>query len=645
MYRSARLLSAALALTIAGLAQAQPPADLSLQPVITSGSVSSPVALRNAGDGSGRLFVVEQGGNIRILLDGVVNPTAFITINSSTPGGFTSGGERGLLGLAFHPEFVSNRKFYLNYTASGGHTKIVEYQASTANPNVADLATRRELMTINQPASNHNGGDLAFGPDGLLYIPTGDGGGSGGSGQGFSQDLSTLLGKTLRIDVDTTGPNAHACGGTGVLPYGIPSDNPFAAGGGCSEIVHTGLRNPWRFSFDSETGDMFIADVGQVTLEEVSFVASSQLNQVHNFGWKCFEGSLVYTSCPGGMAYPHRLPIIEYGRSLGSTISGGYVYRGPITGLRGLYVYADFGSRRIWFASRAANDVWTSTQWGTPQSGSISGFGEDEQGNLYVLRFGSPAVSVFHSAEVGEPDTFTVTPVAGAGGSIAPDTPQKVEEGDTISFEVSANSGFLIDTVTGCGGTLVGDTYTTGPITADCTVTASFEEEPAVTYTVTPVAGSGGAIAPDVPQVVKEGATVNFVLTPDNGFMIDGVTGCGGTLAGDTYTTAPVTGNCTVTASFAEKPPGTWVVTPSAGPGGSLDPSTPQVVEHGDTISFDVIPDSGHVVQAVTGCGGTLVDLVYTTAAVTADCKVNASFTIDPADIIFVAGFETPDDR
>ncbi len=645
MNRSARLLSAAFGAVLAGLAQAQPPADLSLQPVITSGSVSSPVALRNAGDGSGRLFVVEQGGNIRILLDGAVNPTAFITINSSTPGGFTSGGERGLLGLAFHPEFASNRKFYLNYTASGGHTKIVEYQASTGNPNVADLATRRELMTINQPASNHNGGDLAFGPDGLLYIPTGDGGGSGGSGQGFSQDLSTLLGKTLRIDVDTTGPNAHACGGTGVLPYGIPSDNPFAGGGGCSEIVHTGLRNPWRFSFDSETGDMFIADVGQVTLEEVSFVASDQLNQVHNFGWKCFEGSLVYTSCPGGMAYPHTLPIIEYGRGLGTTISGGYVYRGPITGLRGLYVYADFGSRRIWFASRGTNDVWTSTQWGTQQAGSISGFGEDEQGNLYVLRFGSPAVSVFHSTEIGEPETFTVTPVAGAGGSITPNTPQEVEEGDTISFVVAANAGFLIDTVTGCGGTLVGDTYTTGPIAADCTVTASFEEEPAITYTVTPVAGAGGTIDPNVPQVVKEGATINFVLTPDAGFMIDGVTGCGGTLAGDTYTTAPVTANCTVTATFAEKPPGTWVVTPSAGPGGSLDPSTPQVVEHGDTISFDVIPDSGYVVQAVIGCGGTLVGLVYTTAAVTADCKVNASFVVDPADIIFVNGFELPDDR
>lgn len=640
MNRSARLLSAVLGLTLAGVAQAQPPADLSLQPVITSGSVSSPVALRHAGDGSGRLFVVEQGGNVRILLDGAVNSTAFITINSSTPGGFTGGGERGLLGLAFHPDFASNRKFYLNYTASGGHTKIVEYQASTANPDIADVSTRRELMTINQPASNHNGGDLAFGPDGYLYIPTGDGGGAGGSGQGFSQDLSNLLGKTLRIDVDATGPNAHACGGAGVLPYGIPTDNPFAGGGGCSEIVHTGLRNPWRFTFDSETGDMFIADVGQSTREEVNFVASTELNQIKNFGWKCFEGTHVYTSCPTGMAYPHVPPTIEYNRSGGNcTVVGGYRYRGPITGLRGTYMFVDYCVGRIQFATLSGS-TWTVQPWGSALGFGTVGFGEDEQGNVYVVRQSGTTISRFHSAEIGEPETYTVTPVAGTGGSISPNTPQQVEEGDTISFTVVANAGFLIDTVTGCGGTLSGVTYTTGPITANCTVTASFEEEPAITYTVTPVAGAGGAIAPNVPQVVKEGATVSFVLTPDSGFMIDAVSGCGGTLSGNTYTTAPVTANCTVTASFAEKPPGTWVVTPQAGPGGSLDPSTPQVVEDGDTISFDVVPDAGHVVQAVTGCGGTLVGLVYTTAAVTADCTVSATFDVDPEDIIFVNGFE-----
>lgn len=636
-----RSVLAAASVFSCSMAMAQPPADLSLQPVITSGSVSSPVALRHAGDGSGRLFVVEQGGNIRIITGGAVNSTAFITINSSTPGGFTGGGERGLLGLAFHPEFATNRKFYLNYTASGGHTKIVEYQASTANPNVADLTTRRELMTISQPASNHNGGDLAFGPDGYLYIPTGDGGGAGGSGQGFSQDLSNLLGKTLRIDVDATGPNAHACGGTGSLPYRIPADNPFVSGGGCSEIVHTGLRNPWRVSFDRQTGDMFIADVGQNAWEEVNFIASTELNQVKNFGWKCFEANATYTACPTGMAYPHTTPIITYNHSGGNcTIAGGYRYRGPITGLKGTYIFADYCVGRIQFATLSGS-TWNVQPWGTALGFGVVAFGEDEQGNVYVVRQGGTTISMFHSAEVGEPETFTVTPVAGTGGAIAPNTPQEVEEGDTISFVVTANSGFTIDTVTGCGGTLAGTTYTTAAVTADCTVTASFEEVPPVTYTVTPVAGAGGSIDPNLPQVVNEGVTVSFVLTPDTGFLIDGVTGCGGTLAGDTYTTAAVTGNCTVSASFAEKPPGTWVVTPSAGAGGSLDPSTPQVVEDGDAISFDVIPDAGHVVDTVTGCGGSLAGLVYTTGAITGECSVIASFGLDPDDIIFIDGFES----
>ncbi len=715
------------ALAIAGVlccssAMAQPPADLSWQPVITSGSVSGALALRHADDGSGRLFVAEQStGNIKIIGGGVVSATPFLTINASTPGGFTGGSERGLLGLAFHPQFAINRKLYVNYTDGSGHTRVVEYQASQGNPNIVDLGSRRQLMLINQPSWNHNGGNILFGPDGYLYIGMGDGGGSGGSGAGLSQSLTTLLGKMLRIDVDVTGPHAGACGGTGELPYGIPHDNPFADGGGCAEIAYTGLRNPWRWSFDRGRGDIFIGDVGQGAWEEVSFVAFNELNQVKNFGWKCYEGNHVYTSCPGGMDFPHTPPIIEYSRSGGNcTVVGGYRYRGPIQAMRGIYTFIDYCMGRLQLATESGGS-WNVAQWGTLTGNGAVSFGEDEDGNLYLVRqSGTPLISRLTSAQTVDPQyavwpaaraggsispaapleleagetaaftitpesgqviasvegcdgtlagsiytiapvqsnctivarfepipaiTHTVTPVAGPGGDIDPDVPQEVEEGETTSFVLIPDAGFLIDTVSGCGGTLVGDTYTTGPITVDCTVTASFEEEPAITYTVTPVAGAGGAIDPSVPQVVKEGTAVNFVLTPDTGFMIAGVTGCGGTLAGDTYTTAPVTANCTVSATFAEKPPGTWVVTPSAGPGGSLDPSTPQVVEHGDTISFDVIPDSGHVVQAVSGCGGTLVGLVYTTAAVTADCKVSASFAVDPADIIFVDGFELPNDR
>jgi glucose/arabinose dehydrogenase len=469
--------AAALAAGYATSAAAQIPADLSLQPVITSGSVSGATGLRHAGDGSGRLFVLEQLGNLKIIRDGAVLSPPFLTLNASTPGGFTGSGESGLLGVAFHPQFVSNRKFYVNYTDGNGDTRIVEYQASSSNPDVADLTTRRQLMLITQPAWNHNGGNLLFGPDGYLYIGMGDGGGSGGSGAGLSQNLTTLLGKMLRIDVDGSAANAHACGGTGTLPYAIPADNPFAGGGGCAEIAYIGLRNPWRWSFDRVTGDLFIGDVGQNALEEVDFVAADQLNQVHNFGWKCFEGSNSYSGCGASMAYPHVLPIMQYPRSQGYSITGGYVYRGPIKGLRGTYIFGDYGSRKIFFANKNGS-TWSFSEWGSAQSGGITSFGEDEEGNVYVVRSGGTSITRFTSSIVG-PVFHTVTPtVIGDGGSLDPAVAQEVEEGDTVSFEVLADPHYVIDEVSGCDGTLSGTTFTTAPVEGDCEVIAVFMPDP-----------------------------------------------------------------------------------------------------------------------------------------------------------------------
>ena len=470
------------ALITAGLAHAQLPPDLSLQPVVTSG-LGSAVGLRHAGDGSGRLFIFEQGGQVRILADGSLQPTPFLTINAGTPGGFTSSGESGLLGLAFHPQFASNGRLYINYTDGNNDTRIVEYRVSAGNANAVDTSTRRELLRIAQPAWNHNGGNVLFGPDGYLYIGMGDGGGNGGNGQGHSQNPANLLGEMLRIDVDVaTASHPHACGATGSQSYGIPADNPFAAGGGCAEIVYVGLRNPWRWSFDRATGDLLLADVGQNAREEVNFVAFAELNQIKNFGWKCFEGSATYTACTGGMAWPHTLPILEYPHS-GTphcSITGGYVYRGPITGLQGTYIYGDYCSRQIWFATEDGGN-WTANTWGGPAPGNIRSFGEDEDGNIYVIRAGGVAVSMFHSSQVG-PVSFTVTPVAGSGGSRDPDTPPQVDDGDTVAFDVLPDAGYLIDEVTGCGGSLDGTVYTTAAVTEDCQVNASFVDDPDVIF-------------------------------------------------------------------------------------------------------------------------------------------------------------------
>jgi glucose/arabinose dehydrogenase len=281
-----------------------------------------------------------------------------------------------LLGVAFHPDYAANGYFYVNYTRQGdGATVIARYQRSVANPDLADLASAQILLTIAQPYSNHNGGQLRFGPDGYLYIGTGDGG-SANDPQNRAQDLGTLLGKMLRIDVNTG------------APYAVPAGNPFVNDGNpgtLGEIWAYGLRNPWRFSFDRSTGDLFIGDVGQDAWEEIDFQAAGT-GAGANYGWRVMEGAHC-TGLGGGPAcFDPSLtpPILEYGHDVGCSVTGGYRYRGAASpALAGYYLYADYCSGRMWGATWSGAGPWTTVQ--LLQTGfSVSTFGEDEAGEIYV---------------------------------------------------------------------------------------------------------------------------------------------------------------------------------------------------------------------------------------------------------------------
>lgn len=338
--------------------------DLDLELELVAQGFSSPVDIKHAGDD--RLFIVERGGRIKILnSDGTVNATPFIDISSI----ITSGGERGLLGLAFHPNYSENGYFYVNYTNLGGNTVIARYTVSS-DPDIADDTTQLPLLSENQPFSNHNGGNLCFGPDGMLYIGMGDGG-SGGDPLNNSQTFSNRLGKMLRLDVDIS------------APY-IPADNPFAGSPDIpGEIWSYGLRNPWKFSFDSETGDLWIADVGQNVWEEINKVPSDEAPL--NFGWRCYEGNVPFntTGCPP--ADEMTFPLAVYSHSGGHcSITGGYVYRGnsyPM--IQGLYFFADYCSNQIGTVSQDGD----LEMHGTFGAGGITSFGEDVNHELYLAAF------------------------------------------------------------------------------------------------------------------------------------------------------------------------------------------------------------------------------------------------------------------
>lgn len=347
------------------VSQAQP--NVVLEPFATG--AQRPVTITHAGDD--RLFVVEKTG--RIVIWNGSSYTTFLDLTNAV----STAGEQGLLGLAFHPRYRENGFFFVNYTDVSGDTVIERYRVS-ANPNVAEPASAKRILFVDQPFANHNGGQLQFGPDGYLYIGLGDGG-SGGDPANRAQDLSQLLGKMLRIDVDAGDP------------YGIPPTNPFAGRAGVRpEIWASGLRNPWRYSFDRASGDLWLTDVGQGSWEEVNFQPATSIGG-ENYGWRRMEGKHCFnpaTACNDGTLV---LPVIEYGHSGGNcSVTGGYVYRGTRSRrLTGSYVYGDFCSGMIWasspldgFARRLLVDA----------PFFISTFGEDVHGELYVADYNSGTI-------------------------------------------------------------------------------------------------------------------------------------------------------------------------------------------------------------------------------------------------------------
>ncbi len=337
--------------------------------VEVAGGLDDPVHLTHAGDGSGRMFVVEQAGRVRVLRDGVVAAAPFLDIS----GIVRSGGERGLLSVAFHPAYARNGFFYLNYTDRDGDTVVARYSVS-ADAERGDPASAAPLISIGQPYGNHNGGQVAFGPDGYLYIGMGDGGWAGDP-RNRSQNPRSLLGKMLRLDVDSA------------EPYAIPPDNPFAASDDAApEIWALGLRNPWRFRFDRLTGDLYIGDVGQNKWEEIDFQPAEQRGGL-NYGWRIMEGTHCFNPATGCGRQGLTEPVHEYSQSQGCSVTGGHVYRGPaLAELAGTYVFADYCAGTIWGLFREAGGGWSRTT--LLESGfAISSFGEDEAGGLYVLDY------------------------------------------------------------------------------------------------------------------------------------------------------------------------------------------------------------------------------------------------------------------
>lgn len=343
---------------------------------INDESFTFPVEIAHAGDGTDRLFIVEKSGSIRIIKNGIVLTEDFLNIHNLVG----TENEQGLLGLAFHPDFVNNGYFYINYTQLDGATIIARYQVSLQNPDTADSNSQTILLTIPQPRTNHNGGKISFGSDGYLYIATGDGGGAGDP-DGYGQSTDTLLGKILRIDVDSA------------VPYGIPADNPYASGGGLPEIWALGLRNPWRFSFDRANGDLYIGDVGQATEEEINYLPASTSGGT-NFGWRCFEGSLVFNTEPPcdnpDYLSSMTMPILEYSHAEGQSVTGGYVYRGSQSPtLIGRYFFADFVQGKIWSTYLLPSGQFTDKNLELDTNLRISCFGEDETGELYLADYSS----------------------------------------------------------------------------------------------------------------------------------------------------------------------------------------------------------------------------------------------------------------
>ena len=406
-------------------------------------TLTGPVQVTNAGDGSNRLFIVQQSGQIRIFANGNLLPTPFLNIVGPVPNFTGTNGEQGLLSVAFHPNYASNGYFYIAYTTTNNDptfpytTTLARYHVSAGNTNVADPASGTVLLSIPKKYTNHNGGMLVFGPDGYLYMSMGDGG-NGGDPDNNAQSLNTLLGKILRIDVTTT----PAAGKN----YVIPPTNPFFGSGNPSvkqEIWAYGLRNPWRISFDRLTGDLYIGDVGQNKEEEVDFQpAASSGGQ--NYGWRILEGNLCYSpasNCVPPNGYVPPVAVYDHGTndSFGCSLTGGYVYRGMQSPtLQGVYFYGDYCKGKVFGLVRNQNSTWTSSLiTSTPYN--VSSFGEDEQGELYLTDLGGGKVYQISSVFVSISGNVGV---AGATLSYTDGTPKTATSDASGNYSITVSSGW-----------------------------------------------------------------------------------------------------------------------------------------------------------------------------------------------------------
>ncbi|MBI1268684.1 MAG: cadherin [Cryomorphaceae bacterium] len=439
------LLSIALtALTSALLAQT--PSELDIQLVQIASGLSSPVGIYNAGDN--RLFILEQSqGDIEIITTAGTPVGKFLDLT----GLISTGSERGLLGMAFHPQYASNGYFYVNYTNTSGNTVIARYTRNAGNPNVADPSSASIVMTIAQPFSNHNGGHIAFGPDGYLYIGMGDGGSADDPGN-RSQNGQELLGKMLRIDVD------------GGSPYSIPSSNPFVGTPNVlDEIWAIGVRNPWKFSFDRLTGDLWIGDVGQNEWEEVNVQPAASIGG-ENYGWRCYEGfhPANTTGCAGASNYVE--PVFE--ASHGSpdswcSITGGLVYRGSdFPYMQGTYIFTDYCAGDFRALVADGGGYAESTVLGSQGFGFVA-FGEDAEGEMYVAKLGGQIYRVVDACGGDVPAISVVgeTLTAGAGGEVywyANDAIVPGETGTSFSPSQSGNYYAVVEMPNGCFRTTQG---------------------------------------------------------------------------------------------------------------------------------------------------------------------------------------------
>ena len=430
-----------------------PDFTVTLSAVVPNG-LTRPVGVANAGDGSGRLFVVEQSGYIRVVKNGVLLSTPYLTLT----GKVSCCGERGLLSVAFDPDYQTNGAFYVYYTALNGDVTIERYVTTDPASNVAAISSSTPILTVAHPSENHNGGQLQFGPDGYLYAGLGDGGGAGDPHppDGNGQNPAVLLGKILRLNV------------RGVPTYTIPASNPFTQTAGYRpEIWALGLRNPWRFSFDRGTGDLYIGDVGQDCFEEINYQPAASPGG-ENYGWRLMEGFHQFD--PANMANCNQpvitpagltLPIAEYQHPLGKSVSGGFVYRGQAyPWLNGWYFYGDYLTGMIWVTRQTQPGVWSGAQKQFPGL-KISSFGEDENGEVYLVHYSGSGTGALYritstspmdfssstkeasasTASTGSALTYTIV-VRNTGGPVA----TTVRVTDVIPAELSYVSGTLTAT-------------------------------------------------------------------------------------------------------------------------------------------------------------------------------------------------------